>query len=102
MFSFGFQQAYRRGLKPEDHIFFTKVRLTLMDRGRHSNLFQCLTTAKSVVLDMIEGLIPSGYMRYAPDGKKMRSQPIAGLTNAIHRSFYLCILRVSIPSQSKS
>jgi hypothetical protein len=52
MFSFGFQQAYRRGLKPEDHIFFTK----------------CLTTAKSVVLDMIEGLIPSGYMRYAPDG----------------------------------
>lgn len=32
MFSFGFQQAYRRGLKPEDHIFFTKVRLTLMVR----------------------------------------------------------------------
>lgn len=33
MFSFGFQQAYRRGLKPEDHIFFTKVRLTLMNHG---------------------------------------------------------------------
>jgi len=33
MFSFGFQQAYRRGLKPEDHIFFTKVRLVVMVRG---------------------------------------------------------------------
>jgi len=52
MFSFGFQQAYRRGLKPEDHIFFTK----------------CLTAAKLVVIDMIEGLVSSGYMRYAPDG----------------------------------
>lgn len=25
MFSFGFQQAYRRGLQAQDHIFFTKV-----------------------------------------------------------------------------
>ena len=33
MFSFGFQQAYRRGLKSEDHIFFTKVRPTLISRG---------------------------------------------------------------------
>ncbi|KAF8634663.1 hypothetical protein AX15_000766 [Amanita polypyramis BW_CC] len=52
MFSFGFQQAYRRGLQQDDYIFFTK----------------CLTAAKSVVTNMIEGLIPSGYMRYAPDG----------------------------------
>jgi hypothetical protein len=26
MFSFGFQQAYQRGLQPTDHIFFTKAR----------------------------------------------------------------------------
>ncbi|KAF8631666.1 hypothetical protein AX17_005067 [Amanita inopinata Kibby_2008] len=52
MFSFGFQQAFRRGLEPGDHVFFTK----------------CLTAAKSVIANMIEGLAPSGYMRYAPDG----------------------------------
>ncbi|KAF7291885.1 hypothetical protein MIND_01213800 [Mycena indigotica] len=52
MFSFGFQQAYQRGLKPSDHIFFTK----------------CLESAKSVVRGMVEGLTPTGFMRYAPDG----------------------------------
>ncbi|KAK2461096.1 hypothetical protein APHAL10511_006875 [Amanita phalloides] len=52
MFSFGFQQAYRRGLQQEDHIFFST----------------CLTSAKSVVTNMVEGLASSGYMRYAPDG----------------------------------
>ncbi|PFH48536.1 hypothetical protein AMATHDRAFT_65250 [Amanita thiersii Skay4041] len=52
MFSFGFQQAYRRGLEPGDQIFFNK----------------CLSSAKSVIANMIEGLVPSGYMRYAPDG----------------------------------
>jgi hypothetical protein len=25
MFSFGFQQAYQRGIEPEDEILFTKV-----------------------------------------------------------------------------
>jgi hypothetical protein len=52
MFSFGFQEAFRRGLQPEDDIFFQK----------------CLFSAKSVINDMIEGLIPGGYMRFAPDG----------------------------------
>ncbi|KAF9483717.1 hypothetical protein BDN70DRAFT_799393 [Pholiota conissans] len=52
MFSFGFQQAYQRGFKDGDSLFFTK----------------CLDSAKSVLENMIEGLVPSGYMRYAPDG----------------------------------
>jgi len=52
MFSFGFQQAYQRGLQPPDHIFFTK----------------CLESAKSVLRNMVEGLAPTGFMRYAPDG----------------------------------
>ncbi|KAJ7302054.1 hypothetical protein DFH08DRAFT_919001 [Mycena albidolilacea] len=52
MFSFGFQQAYQRGLQPTDHIFFTK----------------CLESAKTVLRCMIEGLAPTGFMRYSPDG----------------------------------
>ncbi|KAJ6552076.1 hypothetical protein DFH09DRAFT_601358 [Mycena vulgaris] len=52
MFSFGFQQAYQRGLRPSDHIFFTK----------------CLESAKDVLRNMVEGLAPTGFMRYAPDG----------------------------------
>ncbi|KAF9560574.1 hypothetical protein CPC08DRAFT_762610 [Agrocybe pediades] len=52
MFSFGFQQAYQRGFENEDSIFFTT----------------CLEAAKSVIENMINGLAPSGYMRYAPDG----------------------------------
>ncbi|KAF7305162.1 hypothetical protein MKEN_01231400 [Mycena kentingensis (nom. inval.)] len=51
MFSFGFQQAYRRGLQAHDHIFFT----------------ECLESAKSVVRCMVEDLAPHGFMRYAPD-----------------------------------
>ncbi|KAF9074252.1 hypothetical protein BDP27DRAFT_1416550 [Rhodocollybia butyracea] len=52
MFSFGFQQAYQRGLKPGDDIFFNK----------------CLEAAKTVVRIMIENLAPSGYMRSSSDG----------------------------------
>ncbi|KAJ7860084.1 hypothetical protein B0H14DRAFT_3624646 [Mycena olivaceomarginata] len=52
MFSFGFQQAYQKGLQIRDHIFFTK----------------CLESAKAVLRNMIEGLAPTGFMRYSPDG----------------------------------
>lgn len=52
MFSFGFQQAYQRGLQPGDNIFLTK----------------CLESAKGVITSMVDSLAPSGYMRYAPDG----------------------------------
>jgi len=52
MFSFGFQQAFQRGIERSDQVFFTK----------------CLEAAKSVIKNMIEGLAPSGYLRYAPDG----------------------------------
>ncbi|KAJ7140019.1 fungal-specific transcription factor domain-containing protein [Mycena crocata] len=52
MFSFGFQQAYQRGIQAPDHIFFNK----------------CLESAKGVLRNMVEGLAPTGFMRYAPDG----------------------------------
>jgi len=52
MFSFGFQQAYKRGFEQGDIIFFTT----------------CLEAAIAVVENMVDGLAPSGYMRYAPDG----------------------------------
>ncbi|KAH8813808.1 fungal-specific transcription factor domain-containing protein [Flagelloscypha sp. PMI_526] len=52
MFSFGFQQAFQRGMKDEDKVFFTK----------------CLESAKQVIKVFIEKLVPTGYMRYSPDG----------------------------------
>ncbi|KAG6809261.1 hypothetical protein H0H92_000968 [Tricholoma furcatifolium] len=52
MFSFGFQQAYQRGIEPGDHVYFNK----------------CLDAAKSVIRNMVENLATTGYMRYAPDG----------------------------------
>ncbi|KAI0738159.1 hypothetical protein C8Q80DRAFT_1222509 [Daedaleopsis nitida] len=52
MYSFGFQQAFKRGLQPEDHLFMEK----------------CFESAKMVIVTLIESLVPTGYMRYAPDG----------------------------------
>jgi len=52
MFSFGFQQAFRRGFQPEDILFFNK----------------CLDSASNVIKCVIDSLAPSGYFRYAPDG----------------------------------
>ncbi|KZT01948.1 uncharacterized protein LAESUDRAFT_730644, partial [Laetiporus sulphureus 93-53] len=52
MYSFGFQQAYKRGVRPEDQLFLDK----------------CFESAKSVILCMVDVLCPSGYMRYSPDG----------------------------------
>ncbi|KAL6303631.1 hypothetical protein BKA93DRAFT_853541 [Sparassis latifolia] len=51
MYSFGFQQAFKRGMQPGDQIFLDK----------------CFQSAKSVILCMIESLSPE-YMRYSPDG----------------------------------
>ena len=71
MFSFGFQQAYRRGFDQGDIIFFTKVWIfSSVQRSLFSinNCYQCLEAATAVVENMINGLAPSGYMRYAPDG----------------------------------
>ncbi|KAF5391201.1 hypothetical protein D9757_003162 [Collybiopsis confluens] len=52
MFSFGFQQAYQRGIQSGDDLFFTK----------------CLEAAKSVLHNMVDKLAPSGYLRYSADG----------------------------------
>ncbi|KAI0922432.1 hypothetical protein AcV7_005968 [Taiwanofungus camphoratus] len=52
MYSFGFQQAFRRGIQPEDQLLLDK----------------CLQSARSVILCMVDTLCPSSYMRYSPDG----------------------------------
>ncbi|TFK51353.1 hypothetical protein OE88DRAFT_1659301 [Heliocybe sulcata] len=52
MYSFGFQQAFERGIELTDQLFFSK----------------CFESAKNVVRIMIEDLAPSGYMKYSPDG----------------------------------
>jgi hypothetical protein len=73
MFSFGFQKAFQRGFEPDDEVFFTKV----------SNLFghavsakidcnrafsKSLESAKTVVTVLVDSLVPTGYIRFAPDG----------------------------------
>ncbi|KAK0234483.1 hypothetical protein EDD85DRAFT_969065 [Armillaria nabsnona] len=51
MFSFGFHQVFHAGIESWYDYFFTK----------------CLKYAKSVIRCMNEDLVPSGFMRYAPD-----------------------------------
>ncbi|KAK0234481.1 hypothetical protein EDD85DRAFT_84347 [Armillaria nabsnona] len=51
IFSFGFHQVYHAGIETWYNYFFTK----------------CLEYAKSVIRCMNEDLVPSGFMRYAPD-----------------------------------
>ncbi|KAH9942813.1 hypothetical protein B0H21DRAFT_695974 [Amylocystis lapponica] len=52
MYSFGFQQAFHRGMQEGDNLFLDK----------------CFQAAKTVILCMVESLCPSGFMRYSPDG----------------------------------
>ncbi|TFY50349.1 hypothetical protein EVG20_g11570, partial [Dentipellis fragilis] len=52
MYSFGFQQAFQRGLGANDKIYIAKS----------------LGAAKEVVQTLVDSLAPSGYMRYSPDG----------------------------------
>ncbi|TCD66046.1 hypothetical protein EIP91_001854 [Steccherinum ochraceum] len=52
MYSFGFQQAYRRGVQGRDQVFLDK----------------CYQYATTVVTYMVDKLAPSGYMRFSPDG----------------------------------
>jgi len=52
MFSFGFQKAFERGLQADDEVFFTRS----------------LESAKTVVNVLVESLVPTGYIRFAPDG----------------------------------
>lgn len=42
----------------------------MIDHGHNTDFcFQCLQAAKAVVENMINGLAPTGYMRFAPDGE---------------------------------
>ncbi|KAI9450174.1 hypothetical protein F5148DRAFT_1291014 [Russula earlei] len=52
MFSFGFQNAFQWGLEADDEVFFTRS----------------LESAKTVVTVLVDSLVPTGYIRFAPDG----------------------------------
>ncbi|EIN06539.1 hypothetical protein PUNSTDRAFT_72698 [Punctularia strigosozonata HHB-11173 SS5] len=52
MWSFPFQQAFQRGISADDQLVFTT----------------CMNAAKSLIRVMIERLVPTGLMRYSPDG----------------------------------
>jgi hypothetical protein len=72
MFSFGFQQAFHRGIERSDQVFFTKVYFLFSSSSFCAHLDpKCLEAAKSVIVNMVDKLAPSGYMRYAPDGKSI-------------------------------
>ncbi|KAH9850967.1 fungal-specific transcription factor domain-containing protein [Lenzites betulinus] len=51
MWSFGFQQAFKRGFQTDDQLFLDK----------------CFESAKGVIVTLIDTLAPSGYMRTSPD-----------------------------------
>ncbi|PSR74578.1 hypothetical protein PHLCEN_2v9755 [Hermanssonia centrifuga] len=51
MYSFAFQQAFRRGISIDDQLVVDK----------------CFKAATDVILAMLDGLAPSGFERYAPD-----------------------------------
>ena len=69
VFSFGFQQAYQRGIQPGDDVYFNKVHVSKNAPSGFGLIHsQCLDAAKSVIRNMVENLAPTGYMRYAPDG----------------------------------
>ena len=74
MFSFGFQKAFQRGFEADDEVFFTRVRILLRsalpaETNRQRCLFQkSLESAKAVVTVLVDNLVPTGYIRFAPDG----------------------------------
>ncbi|KAI9507056.1 hypothetical protein F5148DRAFT_1208195 [Russula earlei] len=55
MFSFGFQSAFQRGLEADDEVL-TPV------------FFKRLESAKTVVMVLVDYLVPTDYIRFAPDG----------------------------------
>ncbi|KAI0251644.1 fungal-specific transcription factor domain-containing protein [Lactifluus subvellereus] len=52
MFSFGFQKAFQHGFQADDEVFFNRS----------------LENAKAVVTVLVDSLVPTGYIRFAPDG----------------------------------
>ncbi|KAI9511830.1 hypothetical protein F5148DRAFT_1146554 [Russula earlei] len=52
MFSFGFQNAFQWGLEADDEVFFTRS----------------LESAKTVVTVLVDSLVPTGHIRFAPSG----------------------------------
>ncbi|KAI9511698.1 hypothetical protein F5148DRAFT_1169172 [Russula earlei] len=52
MFSFKFQIVFQRGLEADDEVFFTLS----------------LESAKTVVTVLVDSLVPTGYIHFAPDG----------------------------------
>ena len=71
MYSFAFQQAFRRGIRAEDQLIVDKVILYIDSISSTTNRMrpQCYESAKAVIASMLDSLAPSGFERYAPDSK---------------------------------
>jgi hypothetical protein len=70
MFSFGFQKAFQRGFQADDEVFFTRVRIFFARgvlSGGVNTSPKSLESAKAVVNVLVESLVPTGYIRFAPD-----------------------------------
>jgi len=74
MFSFGFQKAFQRGFEADDEVFFTRVRISHRRRALSAetdvnwHFLKSLESAKAVVTVLVDTLVPTGYVRFAPDG----------------------------------
>ncbi|KAI9451639.1 hypothetical protein F5148DRAFT_1152419 [Russula earlei] len=70
MFSFKFQNAFQRGLEADDEVFFTRVRDFTLSCivGMTPVFFKSLESAKTVVTVLVDSLVPTGYIHFAPDG----------------------------------
>lgn len=75
MFSFGFQNAFQRGFEADDEVFFARVGIFLriavsaeIDIDCDPALLKSLESAKTVVTTLVDSLVPTGYIRFAPDG----------------------------------
>jgi hypothetical protein len=73
MFSFGFQKAFQHGFQADDDVFFNRVSV-LFDDDLSAEMnaviasFKSYESAKTVVTFLVDSLVPTGYIRFAPDG----------------------------------
>jgi len=72
IFSLAFEKTFRRGSEAYDKFFFTKVRALLHPVVSSISddtpiLLKSLESAMAVITIFVDSLVPTGYMRFAPE-----------------------------------
>ena len=72
MFSFGFQKAFQHEYQVDDDIFFNRVSVLVVhvasaEMNAVPASFKCYESAKAIVTVLVDSLVPTGYIRFAPD-----------------------------------